>query len=129
MPACLWSWARARRRTPPQLFDQLTPFGDLTTRLVAAIRVGDRRWTLKLASGLEIMLPDDNVGEALTSLAKLDRGPRACSSGISPPSISRLLDRVTVRLRETASANQPGGTPQADIPTASTKVAPVKGKT
>ena len=64
-----------------QLFDQLTPFGDLTKDVIAAIRVGDRRWTLKLASGLEIMLPDDNIAEALTSLAKLDRGARRAQAG------------------------------------------------
>ena len=60
-------------KSAAQLFDQLTPHGDLTQNLVAAIRVGDRRWTLKLASGLEIMLPDDNVGEAPTSPAQLDQ--------------------------------------------------------
>ena len=41
----------------------------------------------------------------------------------------RLLDRVSVRLRDTPSASTPGGTPQAEVPTASTKVTPVKGKT
>lgn len=111
-----------------QLFDQLTPFGELTKDMVAAIRVGDRRWTLQLASGLEIMLPDDNVAEALTSLAKLDRERGVLKRNIAAVDL-RLLDRVTVRLRETAAADQPGGTPQADLPTASTKVAPAKGKT
>ena len=111
-----------------QLFDQLTPFGDVTKDVIAAIRVGDRRWTLKLASGLEIMLPDDNIAEALTSLAKLDEEHGVLKRDIAAVDL-RLLDRVTVRLRETASANQPGGPAEADIPTASTKVAPAKGKT
>ena len=70
--ACLWSWARARRSPPPNCTISWRPIDDLKQKLIAAIRVGDRRWTLKLASGLEIMLPDDNVGEALNSLAKLD---------------------------------------------------------
>ncbi len=111
-----------------QLFAQLTPFGDVTKEVIAAIRVGDRRWTLKLASGLEIMLPDDNIAEALTSLAKLDEEHGVLKRDIAAVDL-RLLDRVTVRLRETASANQPGGATEADIPTASTKVAPAKGKT
>jgi len=113
-------------KSAAQLFDQLTPHGDLTQNLVAAIRVGDRRWTLKLASGLEIMLPDDNVGEALTSLAKLDQERGLLKRDIAAVDL-RLLDRVTVRLRATASAAPPGGTPQAEVPTASTKTA--KGKT
>jgi cell division protein FtsQ len=111
-----------------QLFAQLMPFSDLTKDVIAAIRVGDRRWTLKLASGLEIMLPDDNIAEALTSLAKLDDQHGVLKRDIAAVDL-RLLDRVTVRLRETASANQPGGATEADIPTASTKVGPAKGKT
>jgi cell division protein FtsQ len=115
-------------KSAAQLFAQLTPFGDLTKDVIAAIRVGDRRWTLKLASGLEIMLPDDNIAEALTSLAKLDEERGVLKRDIAAVDL-RLLDRVTVRLRETASANQPGGATETDIPTASTKVAPAKGKT
>ena len=41
----------------------------------------------------------------------------------------RLLDRISVRLRDGASATTPGGTPQLEVPTASTKITPVKGKT
>ena len=115
-------------KSAAQLFAQLTPFGGLTKDVIAAIRVGDRRWTLKLASGLEIMLPDDNIAEALTSLAKLDEEHSVLKRDIAAVDL-RLLDRVTVRLRETASANQPGGATEADIPTASTKIAPAKGKT
>ena len=111
-----------------QLFAQLTPFSDLTKDVIAAIRVGDRRWTLKLASGLDIMLPDDNIAEALTSLAKLDEEHGVLKRDIAAVDL-RLLDRVTVRLREAASANQPGAAPQADIPTASTKVTAAKGRT
>jgi len=113
-------------KSAAQLFDQLTSHGDLTQKLVAAIRVGDRRWTLKLTSGIEIMLPDDNVAEALTSLAKLDRERGVLKRDIAAVDL-RLLDRVTVRLRATASAAPPGGAPQAEVPTASTKT--TKGKT
>jgi cell division protein FtsQ len=110
------------------LYDQLVPYADLKRKLVAAIRVGDRRWTLKLASGVEIMLPDDNIGEALASLVKLDRERELFKRDIAAVDL-RLLDRISVRLRDGASATTPGGTPQLDVPTASTKVTPVKGKT
>jgi cell division protein FtsQ len=39
----------------------------------------------------------------------------------------RLLDRITVRLRETAAANPQGAPPAHEVPTASTT--PTKGKT
>jgi cell division protein FtsQ len=109
-----------------QLFDQLVPYGDLQQDLVAAIRVGDRRWTLKLASGIEIMLPDDNIAEALASLTKLESERGLLKRDIAAVDL-RLLDRVTVRLRETAAANPPGAPPLSEVPTASTKTA--KGKT
>lgn len=110
-----------------QLFDQLAAHDDLAQRLLAAIRVGDRRWTLKLLSGTEIMLPDDNIPEALASLTKLDREHGVLERDIAAVDL-RLLDRITVRLRAAEGVNAQGGTPQAEIPTASTK-APPKGKT
>jgi cell division protein FtsQ len=109
-----------------QLFDQLVAFVDLEQQLVAAIRVGDRRWTLKLASGVEIMLPDDGIQEALAALTKLDAERNVLKRDIAAVDL-RLLDRITVRLRETAAANPPGATLDSDVPTASTKTA--KGKT
>jgi cell division protein FtsQ len=109
-----------------QLFDQLVAFVDLERQLVAAIRVGDRRWTLKLASGVEIMLPDDGIQEALAALTKLDAERNVLKRDIAAVDL-RLLDRITVRLRDTAAANPPGATLDSDVPTASTKTA--KGKT
>ena len=115
-------------KSAAELYDQLVAYPDLSQKFIAAIRVGDSRWTLKLASGLEIMLPDDNVGEALNSLAKLDAERGLLKRDIAAVDL-RLLDRVSVRLRDAPSASTPGGTPQAEVPTASTKVTPVKGKT
>ena len=111
-----------------QLFEQMTSHEELTQNVLAAIRVGDRRWTLKLVSGTEIMLPDDNIPEALASLAKLDGERRVLKRDIAAMDL-RLLDRVTVRLRAAELVNPQGEAPQADLPTASTKVAPAKGKT
>ena len=90
-----------------QLFDQLTPYGELTQDVIAAIRVGDRRWTLKLASGIEIMLPDDNIGEALASLAKLEDERGVLKRDIAAVDL-RLLDRVTVRLRDSSVGKSAG---------------------
>jgi cell division protein FtsQ len=109
-----------------QLFDQLVAYVDLEKQLVAAIRVGDRRWTLKLTSGVEIMLPDDGIQEALAALTKLDAERNVLKRDIAAVDL-RLLDRITVRLRDTAAANPPGATLDSDVPTASTKAA--KGKT
>ena len=110
------------------LYDALKPYGDLKQKMIAALRVGDRRWTLKLASGLEIMLPDDNVDEALASLTKLDEERGLLKRDIAAVDL-RLLDRVTVRLREDADASSPDAATPSEIPTSSTNTAPGKGKT
>ncbi len=81
------------------LHAELADFDELNSNLLAALRVGDRRWTLKLVSGLESMLPDDHVGEALRSLTKLDHERGLLDKNIAFVDL-RLLDRVTVRLRE-----------------------------
>jgi cell division protein FtsQ len=109
------------------LFDALAPYEDLRKKLIGALRVGDRRWTLKLASGVEIMLPDDNVPETLISLAKLEQDRGVLEREIAAVDL-RLLDRITVRLRETASAAPLEGSAPAEVPTASTKTV-AKGKT
>ncbi len=109
------------------LYDALKPYGDLKQKMLAALRVGDRRWTLKLASGLEIMLPDDNVDEALASLTKLDAERGLLKRDIAAIDL-RLLDRITVRLREEADASPPPSDAAQDTPTSSTKT-PGKGKT
>jgi cell division protein FtsQ len=114
-------------KAAPALYEALKPHGDLEQKMIAAIRVGDRRWTLKLASGLEIMLPDDNVDEALASLTKLDEERGLLKRDIASVDL-RLLDRITVRLREEADASPPDAEAAQETPTSSTKTQ-VKGKT
>jgi len=109
------------------LYAALKPYGDLRRKMLAALRVGDRRWTLKLRSGLEIMLPDDNLEVALKSLTKLEAEHGVLERDVADVDL-RLLDRVTVRLRETADAAPPATVAPTDVPTASTGATP-KGKT
>ena len=70
------------------LLATLKPFDSVTKQVVAASRVGDRRWTLKLSSGIDVMLPDDGVTDALNTLIGLDREPQPATSATSPRSIS-----------------------------------------
>lgn len=68
----------------------------------AAILVGERRWNLRLASGIDIRLPENDVGNALTSLTRLDAEDRLLSRDITAVDM-RLPDRLTVRLSEDAA--------------------------
>jgi len=68
----------------------------------AAIFVGERRWNLRLKDGLDIRLPENDVGNALASLSKLDREDRLFSRDIVAIDM-RLPDRLTVQLSDDAA--------------------------
>ncbi len=68
----------------------------------AAIFVGERRWNLRLKDGLDIRLPENDVGNALASLSKLDRDERLFSRDIVAVDM-RLPDRLTVQLSDDAA--------------------------
>ena len=68
----------------------------------AAIFVGERRWNLRLKDGLDIRLPENDVGNALAALSKLDKEDRLFSRDIVTIDM-RLPDRLTVQLSEDAA--------------------------
>ena len=68
----------------------------------AAIFVGERRWNLRLKDGLDIRLPENDVGNALATLSKLDKEERLFSRDIVAVDM-RLPDRLTVQLSEDAA--------------------------
>jgi cell division protein FtsQ len=68
----------------------------------AAIFVGERRWNLRLKDGLDIRLPESDVGNALASLSRLDREDRLFSRDIVAVDM-RLPDRLTVQLSDDAA--------------------------
>jgi cell division protein FtsQ len=68
----------------------------------AAIFVGERRWNLRLKDGLDIRLPENDVGNALASLSRLDRDERLFSRDIVAVDM-RLPDRLTVQLSDDAA--------------------------
>jgi cell division protein FtsQ len=68
----------------------------------AAIFVGERRWNLRLKDGLDIRLPENDVGNALASLSKFDKEDRLFSRDIVAVDM-RLPDRLTVQLSEDAA--------------------------
>jgi cell division protein FtsQ len=68
----------------------------------AAVFVGERRWNLRLKDGLDIRLPENDVGNALAALSKLDREDRLFSRDIVAIDM-RLPDRLTVQLSDDAA--------------------------
>lgn len=89
-----------------EFLELLGRYASLRSEMRAAVLVADRRWNLKLKSGLDIRLPENNVAQALDTLMALDRDKKLLSRDITGVDL-RLADRVTVRLSdETAQARE-----------------------
>jgi cell division protein FtsQ len=83
-----------------ELLAELTAFPELGSRVKAAVRVGDRRWDVKLDSvetGIEVRLPETEAAAAWGRLAELDRKHRLLARDVALIDL-RLPDRMVVRL-------------------------------
>lgn len=68
----------------------------------AAIYVGERRWNLRLKDGLDVRLPEQDVGNALAALSRLDKDDKLFSKDIVAIDM-RLPDRLVVQLSDDAA--------------------------
>jgi cell division protein FtsQ len=68
----------------------------------AAVFVGERRWNLRLKDGLDIRLPENDVGNALAALSKMDKDDKLFSRDIVAVDM-RLPDRLILQLSEDAA--------------------------
>jgi cell division protein FtsQ len=68
----------------------------------AVIFVGQRRWNLRLNDGLDVKLPETDVGDALAKLSKLDEEDKLFSRDIVTIDM-RLPDRLVVQLSDDAA--------------------------
>jgi cell division protein FtsQ len=80
----------------------LARYPQVSSATRAAVFVGERRWNLRLKDGLDIRLPEHEVGNALASLSKLDKEERLFSRDIVAIDM-RLPDRLTVQLSDDAA--------------------------
>ncbi|MBI3516872.1 MAG: FtsQ-type POTRA domain-containing protein [Proteobacteria bacterium] len=80
---------------------------DLQKRVTAAVRVGDRRWNLKLDNGIDVRLPEEDAASAWSRLATLERDNKLLSRDVVAIDL-RLPDRLIVRVgADTAPAPVP----------------------
>ncbi len=68
---------------------------NLSARVRAAVRVGGRRWNLRLDNGIDVRLPEDGVAEAWRRLAEFDRRHRLLARNITAVDL-RLPDRLVI---------------------------------
>jgi cell division protein FtsQ len=85
-----------------EFLDLLGQHPHIRQQVKAIIYVGERRWNLRLADGIDVRLPEKDVDAALAALTKLDKDENLFSRDITAIDL-RLPDRLTVRLSEDAA--------------------------
>jgi cell division protein FtsQ len=99
LPLVVGKGAETRARDFLALLDRYPQVRVVTK---AVIFVGERRWNLRLKDGLDIRLPENNVGNALAMLSALDKEDRLFSRDIVAVDM-RLPDRLAVQLSDDAA--------------------------
>lgn len=74
---------------------------DIFSRVRAYVRVGDRRWNLRLENGVDVRLPERDMGVALAELAVLDQEQKLLSRDIKSVDL-RLRDRISIEMTPAA---------------------------
>lgn len=87
------------------LLDMLASEPELAPHVAAAVRVGGRRWNLRLDNGIDIALPEEDPAGAWHRLAQLERSDSILERDIQMVDL-RLPDRLVVR-----PAPEPSKTP------------------
>ncbi len=100
LPFVVGEGANARVREYVQLLDAME---ELKPRVEAGVLVGQRRWNLRLKSGVDIKLPEDDPLAAVTELLRLQRQSRILDKDMLALDF-RVPGRVFVRLTEDAAA-------------------------
>ncbi len=78
------------------LLEMLTSEPALRAQVVAAVRVGDRRWNIRLQAGIDVKLPEDGALQAWQRLARLDQDEGLLSRDLVVIDL-RIPDRLVVQ--------------------------------
>ncbi len=89
------------------LLKQLDKYPALSARILASVRVGERRWNLHLKNGIDVMLPEGHETEALERLMQLQQEHALMDRPLTNIDL-RLPDRLVVRPRVETAAAKPG---------------------
>ncbi|MGL4634950.1 MAG: cell division protein FtsQ/DivIB [Beijerinckiaceae bacterium] len=100
LPHVVGPGARLRVR---EYADILAQVPEMRSQIRAGVLVSERRWTLKLANGVDVKLPEQNPVGALQKLAKLDKDSQVLSKDIIAVDL-RVPGRVAFRLSEESAA-------------------------
>lgn len=90
------------------IFDSVKSEPALFARVRAYVRVGDRRWNLRLDNGVDVKLPELGFEKTVQEIVTLDAKYRILTRDIESVDL-RLPDEITVRLTPEAMARRDAG--------------------
>ena len=97
------------------LLTTLEKYPSLSGRILAAVRVGERRWDLHLKNGIDVMLPEGHEAEALERLLQLHQEHALMDRPLVAIDL-RLPDRLVVRPRPDSGTTQTGAAGPSAVP-------------
>lgn len=89
-----------------ELLAMLASEPDLASRVTAAIRVGERRWNLRIDNAIDVFLPADETAAAWAELARLERSNAILKRDVQAVDM-RLPDRLVLRVSPEAPKEAP----------------------
>jgi cell division protein FtsQ len=89
------------------LIDMLASERALAARITAAVRVGSRRWNLRIDDAVDVLLPEENPELAWHQLAELERSSNLLKRDVQTVDL-RLPDRLVLRV---TGSSAPQATP------------------
>lgn len=96
------------------LIDALAAYPLIMSRMVAAVRVGERRWNLRMNNGADVLLPESAEAPALAKLKELQSTYTLLDRPLQVIDL-RLPDRMVIRPQpvktESKDADKPGRKP------------------
>ena len=98
-----------------ELLDMLATEPDLAARVSAAVRVGGRRWNLRVDNAIDVLLPADAPAAAWAQLARLERSSAILKRDVQTVDV-RIPDRLVLRVNPDAQKEAP--TPRKGRPAA-----------
>jgi cell division protein FtsQ len=78
------------------LLDTLATFPLLKSRVAAAVRVGERRWNLRLSNGADVLLPEGAEAAAMARLMEMQATQALLDRPLATVDM-RLADRLVIR--------------------------------
>lgn len=87
----------------PEYLALLDAAGDLRDKIRAGVFVSGRRWNLKMANGVDVLLPEINPAAAVASLVRLQQKAHILDKAVLSIDL-RQPDRMVARLTEEAAA-------------------------